>query len=443
MPVTKKYSINFDEVIITMPLMPFLLGLIIGLGICFWKQYQFNRQLKEILTSFSQEEQVKSLSAISLIRRTVKIFQRQYDNLQRELELYIYLLDNASIGCLRIDQQNQLIWCNKQARELLKIKNWPPQNPRLFLEFVRCYELDQLIQQTRKTQQNLSIEWQFYPGNTCLLKPQDNSQNNNKNYPIFLKAYGYPLEEDAVGILIENKQELMNLSEKRDRAFCDLSHELRTPLTSMSLLAEALLSRTENQEKEWIKQMSKEINRLIDLVQNWLDIARINENPTQNLHYQILDLKQLIISAWQSLELLAQEKELIFNCNGNENIDIEADLNLLIQVFVNLFHNAIKHSYERGIIEVNFILISQEFDLIEINIIDSGTGFNEADLPYVFERLYRGDKSRVRNSQQGSGLGLAIVKEIISAHNGSIIAQNHPETGGAWFKITLPQIVVS
>ena len=84
-----------------------------------------------------------------------------------------------------------------------------------------------------------------------------------------------------------------------------------------------------------------------------------------------------------------------------------------------------------------------------INIIDSGSGFASADLPYVFNRIYRGDTSRQRphymqieeelSTNQGSGLGLAIVKQIIQAHGGSVSAQNHPETGGAWLQIKLPK----
>ena len=80
---------------------------------------------------------------------------------------------------------------------------------------------------------------------------------------------------------------------------------------------------------------------------------------------------------------------------------------------------------------------------IKIDIIDSGMGFNASDLPFIFERLYRGDKSRVRESQtsavEGSGLGLAIVEQIIQAHGGKIVAKNHPEIGGAWMELFLPR----
>ena len=418
--------------------MAFLLGLIIGLSICFWQQYRINLQLKEILSSLPQFEQIKSLSLISLVRRSINLFNHQYQAAQIELGIYQDLLEKVPIGYLRIDAENQLIYCNQQARDILQIERWQPQKIRLFLELVRSYELDQLIQQTRKMQQNLLIEWQFYPSNHLLINTPNDSQNNQSNNSVFLKAYSFPLAQGQVGIFIENQQALVELSRSHDRSFTDLNHELRTPLTSMSLLAQALLLRTKNQEKEWVEQMYEEINRLINLVQNWLDISQLHEDPHQYLHYQSLDLKQLIASAWQSVEVLAKQKEINLSYSGPEIIHIEADMNRLTQVFINLFDNGIKHSYERGTIKLNLQLIDSEYNYIEIDIIDSGTGFNSSDLPHIFERLYRGDKSRIRESRQGSGLGLAIVKEIIEAHHGSIIAQNHPETSGAWFKIKLP-----
>lgn len=422
-----------------MDIRSFLLGLMIGLSICFWKQYQFNYQIKKILSSLSQFEQVNSLSSISLLRRTLNIFTREYKTLQLELKTQQYILENSPIGYLKIDDENQLIWCNQEAKKLLKIERWQPNELRLFLELVISFELDRLIQQTRKTQEILTLEWDYYPNDNFPDKTDKKSTDNENIYPLFLRAKGYPLEEGRVIIYIQNQQKLKNLSESRHRFLSDLSHELRTPLTSILLLTEILVTRTENQEKKWIEQINKETNRLIDLVQNWLDITELEEDPYKHLQYQKLDLKQLIISPWQSLEILAQQKNIDFNYTGDNNIIIDADLNRLTQVFINLFDNAIKHTNHNGKIQVNVNVITTQSNVIEINIIDSGNGFNQQDLPYVFERLYRGDKSRVRESRQGSGLGLTIVKEIIEAHQGSIIAQNHPETGSGWLKIILPQ----
>jgi two-component system phosphate regulon sensor histidine kinase PhoR len=305
---------------------------------------------------------------------------------------------------------------------------------------VRSYELDQLVQQTRKIQQHLVIEWDFFPTTNYIL--EDKSHLEIETYkPIFLKAYSYPLPVGNVGIFIENKQIIKELSTRRDEAYSDLSHELRTPLTSMSLLAETLLKYTDDDKsKIWIQQMYQEINRLVDLVQNWLEISTLEKKPYETLQFQHLDLKQLILSAWKSVKILAEKERISLEYQGEEVLIIEADLNLLTQVFVNLFDNSIKHCFPGGLIIVRIDIKSHNYDdkFLEINVIDSGTGFNSADLPYIFDRLYRGDKSRVRNARSGSGLGLSIVKQIIEAHQGSITANNHPETKGAWFKIMLP-----
>lgn len=417
----------------------FFFGVCVGLIICLWRNYQINLQLTDILHSLSQFEPVNSLSKLAQVRRNVHLLNDRLYYTQLELDLHHYLLQKIPLGYLRINDENCLIECNATARKILNIQRWNPEILRLFLELVRSYELDQLIQQTRKTQQKLIIEWEFFPTNDNIIESENNLEIEQYN-SIYLKAYSYPLPAGQISIFIENQQLIKDLTYRRDQAYSDLSHELRTPLTSMSLLAETLVKYTDDRGKIWVQQMSKEINRLIDLVENWLEITNLEKNPYESLKFQKLDLKQLILSAWQSLQILAEKEEISLQYEGEEEVIISADLNRLTQVFVNLFDNSIKHSYPQGIIKVNVQINHDSYQekLIEINVIDSGTGFNPSDLPYIFERLYRGDKSRVRNTREGSGLGLSIVKQIIEAHQGKIIANNHPKTQGAWFKITLP-----
>lgn len=418
----------------------FLCGLTLGLIIGFWKIYQINTQLTDILHLLSQFEPIDSFPKIVQVRRNVNLLNNRFYYTQLELDLHHSLISNNPLGYLRINEENCLIECNEKAKTLLHIQRWNPDVLRLFLELVRSYELDQLVQQTRKTQQNLVLEWDFFPTANYIFEDKSNLEMETYK-PIFLKAYSYPLPMGNVSIFIENKQIIKELSTRRDEAYSDLSHELRTPLTSMSLLAETLLKYTDNDKsKIWIQQMYQEINRLVDLVQNWLEISTLEKKPYETLQFQHLDLKQLILSAWKSVKILAEKEQISLEYQGEEVLIIEADLNLLTQVFVNLFDNSIKHCFPGGLIIVRIDIKNYNYDdkFLEINVIDSGTGFNSADLPYIFDRLYRGDKSRVRNARSGSGLGLSIVKQIIEAHQGSITANNHPETKGAWFKIMLP-----
>lgn len=416
----------------------FLLGLMIGLGILIWKQSQINRQLTAILNLLSQFERVTSLSKIAQIRRNINLLDKNFHHYERQLDAYKNLLDIAPIGYLKIDADNRLIECNKEAKNLLSIQRWHSQKFRFFLELIRSYELDQLIQQTRKTKNKLMIEWEFFPSDDYALD-EANLDHNKYLKPIFLQAYSYPIPENNVVIFLINQQLLHELTKRKDQAYSDLSHELRTPLTSLSLLSETLIDETEGQIQNWIKQIYQEINRLINLVQDWLNSARLEQAPYQNLQLQNLDLKQLIFSAWDTVSILAERENINFKYQGLNDVIIEADLNYLTQVFVNLFDNSIKHCSPDGLIQVHTQY--QDLDeqkLVQIDVFDTGNGFHPDDLPYIFERLYRGDKSRARTQRQGSGLGLSIVKNIIIAHQGDITAQNHPETKGAWLQITIP-----
>jgi two-component system phosphate regulon sensor histidine kinase PhoR len=123
-------------------------------------------------------------------------------------------------------------------------------------------------------------------------------------------------------------------------------------------------------------------------------------------------------------------------------------------VFLNLFDNAIKFSHNHQPIRVQVSVQENPttmYPWIQIDVIDGGDGFPIKALPFVFERFYRADPSRARESAQqdtdlglttqlssGSGLGLAIVQQIIEAHRGKVFAKNHTETGGAWMQILLP-----
>lgn len=428
-----------------------LLGLSLGIGFYFWQQHKLDRQLQRILKLLADDAAGStSLPVLSSIRSEIARIQEQRQQLVEELQTWQNLIDVAPIGYLSVDEENQLLWCNQQAQKLLKIDRWQPGQLRLLLELVRSYELDRLLEQTRNSQKPQVKEWVFYPTN---FPPAASKIGNKVQIPrqesLALKASSFPLTKGKVVVFLENQQPLIELSRSRERAFSDLTHELRTPLTSIFLVTEALQKRLQDPERGWVDRMLKEINRLISLVQDWLEISQLENNPSQSLTYESIELKDLIFSVWQNLNPLAQQKELHLAYQGPDCLDISADKRRITQVFVNILDNAIKHSPDRGEIRVEIERDLGENSTLIINVIDSGSGFAPADLPYVFDRLYRGDTSRTRQSSnenfneplpksKGSGLGLSIVQQIVQAHGGIVTAQNHPSTGGAWLRITLP-----
>ncbi|MEB3341142.1 ATP-binding protein [Okeania sp.] len=405
-----------------------LLGFALGLG----ERWRLKRRLMPFLTSLEDTPQVaRSLSLISLVRRELAYLKDRESRLLEERSQSRLILEQAPWGYLQVDEDNHLLWCNRQAQKWLQIDRWESRQYRLLLEWVRSSELDQLVERTRQTQTPHIQEWLFFPP----INPETLNPGNLSSW--LLKGYSYPLPRGQVAIFIENLQPLAELRRSRDRVFADLTHELRTPLTAISLVAEALFPRLQSPEQGWVGQMLTETERLRALVDEWLSLSQITENPGQCLDLEDLDLRDVLLSSWQRLLPLAQEKQIQLDYQGAEQLWLRGDRDRLIQVFINLFDNCLKHSPERGVITVWADLGASQ---AQVQVLDQGAGFNPQDLPFIFNRLYRGDPSRHRGQspRSGSGLGLAIAKEIIEAHQGSLGAANDPQTGGACFTVTLP-----
>lgn len=452
-----------------------IVGLSIGLGIWGWQQIQLNRYLMRLVQPLVQSStnkpptnkrstskaSTKGMLLLPQLRHSLQSFKRQHYTFQQELEAHQDILEHAPIGYLIVDEDHQLLWCNHQAQEILSLQRWQPEQIRLLLELVRSYELDRLIEQTRDRQKTQVKEWLF----------QQSSENPATMLEIkdkLLRAIAFPLPQNYVGVFLENLQPQQDLHQVRDRAFSDLAHELRTPLTSIRLVVETLQDRVSPPLDRWVERLMQEVDRLIGLVQSWLDLTQLETNPTIQLHRQPVEFHTLINSIWDTLEPLAQKQHIDFSYSGVDPLWINVDRERMHQIFINLLDNCIKYSPPHAKIQVQTKILPEKqitSDIpprgssLEINVIDSGVGFAETDLPHIFERFYRGDTARSRPDSLGvapsldpsaqnkniigSGLGLAIVRQIVIAHGGSIKAMNHPQTGGAWLQIELPNVIAS
>jgi two-component system, OmpR family, phosphate regulon sensor histidine kinase PhoR len=420
-----------------MPLITFLLGLAVGIGLVFWQQVSLHQQLQQLLDELQVGSLKDGLSLWSQLRRKLLQSQQDRHRLEETLQTWQQILQVAPIAYLQVDEENQLHWCNQQALLLLKIENWDAREPLLLLKLVRSYELDRTIEQARESQQPKIKEWIFHWSNEDLNQPE-------REQSVTVVAHAFPLINGHVGVFLENRQPLLDLAQSRDLWLSDLTHELKTPLTSIQLVAEALVSRVEPPLHTWVERLLREVQRLIHLVEDWLELSRIATETDRKLTCQRLELGSLIQSVWHTLEPLAQAKHVRLRTLIDDRLCLEADESRLFRVFLNLLDNAIRYTPPEG--EIRIEAWPKVGDRIQIEIIDSGSGFATHDLPHVFDRLYRGDPSRQRDAiagstqsiSNGSGLGLAIVREIIIAHGGSITAKNYTDTGGGWIEIDLP-----
>lgn len=445
------------------------LGLGLGMAIAGWQRVKFERSLERLQTPFPADIKNTQLPSLWKLRRGMSWLADNNDRLLLEVECWRAAVNMAPIGYLQVDRDNYLQRSNATARSILGLSDQITATPRLLLELVRSYELDRLIEKTRKTRQSQIRFWTFYPTSASVTEIE-------RCQPLALCGSSIILPNGHIGVWLENQQEIAELKESRDRWVADLAHELRTPLTSIKLVAETLEQRLDGTMLTWARRLVAETDRLISLVQDWLDLTKLNTDPM--LEHQPLPLADLIDDVWVTLEPLARRRgiDLAFHLNERETFMIKGNRDRMFRVFLNLIDNAIQYSPDHqsiaiAITPINLIdslnspnspnspnsslqtpqpstIAPTDADHIAIDIIDAGSGFSEKDLPHVFERLYRGDRSRVRvmarpgdppaRHTSGSGLGLAIVEQIVHAHNGTVTARNVPEGTGAWLRVILP-----
>lgn len=243
-----------------------------------------------------------------------------------------------------------------------------------------------------------------------------------------------PLGRGQVGLFIEDQSSILQLIEQRDRWVGDAAHELKTPLTSIRLVAEMVLPRVDPAQQRWIERLLGEVHRLNLLVQELLEFSQWQAGHEKLNYSHDVDLVGLVNRTWDALEPLARERQVSMHLDSPAQVVLSADSERLYRALLNLLDNAVRYSPVGESFEVH---IRSERDWVNLDIIDSGPGFPVQDLGRVFERFYRADPARARQTG-GTGLGLAIVRQIVEAHKGSVEARNHPETGGAWLAIRLP-----
>lgn len=211
------------------------------------------------------------------------------------------------------------------------------------------------------------------------------------------------------------KQEIL-----RKRMSADVAHELRTPLTTLQGNIEGMIDGIWDTDNERLKSCHEEIIRIIGLVGDLEKLAKY-ESDICNLNktkYNILNQVQTIIHNFESD---FKSKGVKLNSYGKDET-IFADKDKISQVIINLISNSLKYTSSGGEVDVSVIAKKNSVELI---VKDTGIGISSEDLPFIFERFYRADKSRNRLTG-GCGIGLTIVKAIVDAHKGTITVESEP-----------------
>ena len=241
-------------------------------------------------------------------------------------------------------------------------------------------------------------------------------------------------ENELVLVLLRDESEAQRVHDVRRDFVANISHELKTPIGALSLLSEAVLGAKDDSEavSRFASRMQIEAKRLTDLVQEIIQLSRVQDSDPLK-EAQLLSASDIIKEALDQCRTTADSRQITLTFQDSEDGIILGDRDQLTMAIHNLIENAINYSPPETKVAVSTSIMDQ---IITISVADQGIGIPEAEIERIFERFYRVDPARSRQTG-GTGLGLSIVKHIITKHGGEISVWSS-ENVGSTFSIRLP-----
>ena len=239
---------------------------------------------------------------------------------------------------------------------------------------------------------------------------------------------------DQIIVLVSDESEAERVHEVRRDFVANISHELKTPIGALSLLSEAVLSAKSDPEAvtKFATRMQHEAKRLTDLVQEIINLSRLQDSDPLQVATE-LNINDLVREAVDQCETTSEARNIWVTITEGPDAIVLGDREQLIMAIHNLIENAINYSPENTKVSVTTQI---EEDIVEISVTDQGIGIPEEELDRIFERFYRVDPARSRETG-GTGLGLSIVKHVSTKHGGEVKVWSSPNVGST-FALRLP-----
>lgn len=244
------------------------------------------------------------------------------------------------------------------------------------------------------------------------------------------------LGEEYVLILADDRTEIARTEAVRNDFVANVSHELKTPVGAISLLSEALLDSADDQEavRRFAERMRKESSRLAALVQDIIDLSRLQgEDVIQQ--GAVVDIDDVVVDAIDRSRLQAEARHIKLLTGGTDGAKVFGEQDLLVTALRNLIDNAIRYSPENTTVGIG---VQVRDGSVAISVTDQGDGITLGEQERVFERFYRVDSARSRQTG-GTGLGLSIVKHVAANHGGQVTLWSQPGQGST-FTLRLPEL---
>ncbi len=326
-------------------------------------------------------------------------------------------------GVMVVDVSGSLLLMNEALKNLLRIEEDPlGKRP---IEVIRNLQIQEIVDNTLRSNSGLISQ------EISTLLPEEK----------VLLVHATPIKKDGniegAVLVFHDVTNLRKLEKIRQDFVANVSHELRTPISSIKGYAETLLDGAlmdKENAKDFLKIILSDSNRLATLIDDLLNLSKIESGKLfmETKSYKLLPLAEKVVS---SLKGQIEKKSITVKIDIPKDIpDILVDETRIKQVFLNLIDNAIKYNQQGGKITIT---AKEKDGFVQVDIVDTGIGIPNKDLPRLFERFYRVDKARSRELE-GTGLGLSIVKHIIQVHDGEVSVQSI-EGQGSTFSFTIPK----
>ncbi|MFH1231663.1 MAG: ATP-binding protein [Planctomycetota bacterium] len=410
----------------------FLVLVIVAVLMGFWIIQKIVRPVNLIVRTaesisrgdFSDRVTTPSNDEVGKLAQTINLMgdelQKRFSEINREKATLNIVLSSVREGVIAIDINQKIIFANTAAESLLAVNVnqimdkylWEAVRNNPFIGFVKEYLANPSTASAHKD----------------IISPADKP----------LRIYCLPIKEvpGSFMVVIYDISESLKYEQLRKDFVANVSHELRTPLTFIKGYVETLKEDNLNDKEkaqEFLNIIDKNVRQLANLVEDLLElsrlesregIARIRPIKPEKVINDVIDYFRPAIEKKQHTVI----KNIQADCP-----EISADPDMLAKAVGNLLDNAIKYTPQNGLIGISAV---RQSNAIEITVKDNGVGIPEEDLPRIFERFYRADKSRSRE-MGGTGLGLAIVKHIAQLHHGEVTVESTVGSGSR-FIITLP-----
>ena len=339
---------------------------------------------------------------------------RLIDQTTKDKAELLAILSTMNEGVIAIDGTLKILLVNEAAGSLLGFPDEEAQG-RLLWEVVRAEPLLRGVNEALQSARRATFQLGAIAGRHLVVTAS----------PLTL------VDPAGLVLVIHDETESVRYQELRKEFVANVSHELRTPLTAIRGFAEALRDGAMEDPvrgPKYLATIEKHADQLTNLVADLLDLSRLDANPGLPGRVEV-DIAAAVRRAVDLLQPVTEKKKHTLDVRMSSNLPrIDGNPDYLERAVSNLLENAIKYTPEGGRITV--AVTADEYEL-QIEVTDNGIGIPAEDIPRIFERFYRVDRSRSRE-MGGTGLGLSIVKHVAQAHGGSVEATSTPEKGSTF-----------